>query len=400
MDVPVWHYDGSNARRWHCRLAGDGQGFHLIAREWESGPWRWEDLTAQDKSGSDAVFGHREKEGWRIGFSGAVPADILPLLPRGQRYGGIIDRIGLGKASIAFAALAAAAILVGVKAPAWVAPFVPQSWEDRLGDAMVGDFGGRYCHTPQGDAALKALVARMDPEGHARSVEIANIPMVNAIALPGRRVILFDGFIQSAESPDEIAGVLGHEMGHVHHRHTLTALMRQMGLSVILGGMDGNIGANIGSLMGLSFSRGAEHEADEAAISALERANVSPQGAARFFERMGRKQEDDAKGSDKATDSQAKDAPRKADGGKADGKADGGKEAAGGKDRGGEDSAIEQAGNWFATHPTSASRHRFFADAVKKGHAYQPALSPAQWQALRSMCAQDKNVERSKGFPF
>ncbi|MPT49133.1 MAG: M48 family metallopeptidase [Sphingobium sp.] len=377
VEARLWHFDGRNARRWQVRLVGDAQGFRLIADDWESGPWHWDDLVALDMAGPDAVFGHRTEEGWRIGFAGDAPSDIAPLLPGKQRYGGVVDRFGLGKASIAFAAIAAAVIFVGVKAPAWLAPLVPQSWEDKLGDTMVGDFGGRYCHTPQGDAALKALVAQMDPKGSARSIEVANIPMINAIALPGRRIILFDGFVQSAESPDEIAGVLGHELGHVQHRHTLTALMRQLGLSVILGGVDGNLGANISSLMGLSFSRDAEHQADETAIAGLGRANISPQGTAQFFERMGgERNEKPGKGKKKA--------PQKPDNQNvAEKKAD---------------TSIDTATNWFASHPTSGSRQQLFTQAVKKDHEYQVALSPAQWKALRSMCAQDKDVKSGWGF--
>nr|WP_244309783.1 M48 family metalloprotease [Sphingobium fuliginis] len=42
--------------------------------------------------------------------------------------------------------------------------------------------------------------------------------------------------VQQAKSADEVAGVLGHELGHVRHRDTMTGLIRQLGLSVVLGG--------------------------------------------------------------------------------------------------------------------------------------------------------------------
>jgi beta-barrel assembly-enhancing protease len=377
IEAHPWHYDGRNANKWQPRLVGDKERFRLIGEGWEAGPYRWADLQALDMAGPDRVFGHAQEQGWRIGFAGVIAPDVEALLPRRVRYGGFIDRIGLWRASAAMACIAAALMFVGVKAPGWVAPFVPQSWEDTLGDAMVGDFGGRYCHTPEGDAALKALVTKMDPQHRARSIEVANIRMVNAIALPGRKVIIFTDLIEKAQSPDEVAGVLGHELGHVEHRDTLTALMRQLGLSVVLGGMDGSGGAQLNMLLGLTFSREAEHAADVAAIARMKAANISPLGTAEFFRRMDKPLRGDEAGGKKAH-------KKKTDekGGGADGE------------------KIEQANDWFASHPSSKSRYELFASAAQKGHVYQPALTPAQWDAIKGMCASDRTVKPGWDFGF
>ncbi len=140
IESEVWHYDGRNANRWRPRLVGDAASFRLIGEGWESGPWAWADVRALDNAGRDAVFGHAAEPGWRIGFAdGLIPEEIKPLLPKRARYGGFIDRIGLGKASVVLSLVAAAALFVGLKAPGWLAPLMPQSWEDRQGDAMVGD---------------------------------------------------------------------------------------------------------------------------------------------------------------------------------------------------------------------------------------------------------------------
>lgn len=377
IEAEVWHYDGGNANRWHPRLVGTAEQFRLIGPGWEAGPYRWADLVALDSAGADAVFGHKAHQGWRIGFEGAVPADIAPLLPRRQRYGGLIDRHGVTKASVLFACIAGMAIFIGVKAPGWIAPLVPQSWEDRMGDAMVGDFGGRICHTKAGDEALAALVAKVDPDHRARSIAVANVPMVNAIALPGRHVVIFDGLLDAAQSPDEVAGVLGHEVGHVQHRDTLTAMMRQLGLSVILSGMDGSGGAQVSGLLGLSFSRDAEHKADLASIDTLRRANISPLPTAAFFTRMGEKPvtADEDKAKNKEKPKTVKPPPSQVE-------------------------KIEEATNWLASHPTSKSRHELFVKAAQHGHAYAPALTAQQWQALRDMCGEDRNVQKGFGLGF
>jgi Zn-dependent protease with chaperone function len=75
------------------------------------------------------------------------------------------------------------------------------------------------------------------------------------VALPGGNVILFDGLVKQARSPDEVAGVLAHEIGHVREKHVMQALLRQMGLAVVLGGIDGNSGALVNNMLSMSYSR-------------------------------------------------------------------------------------------------------------------------------------------------
>lgn len=373
IEAHPWHYDGRNANRWTPLLVGDAASFTLKGEGWESGPTRWADLVALDAPAGEHVFGLAGEQGWRLGFSGALPEDLAALLPRPARYGGFIDRIGLGKASALLAAVAAVVVFVGVKAPGWIAPLVPQRWEDTMGDAMAGDFGGRVCRTEQGTAALRALVRQLDPEGTARSIEVANIGMVNAVALPGRRIVLFRGLIEQAKSPDEVAGVLGHELGHVRHRDTLTAMMRQLGLSVVLGGLDGSTGSKVNAVLGLSFSREAEHRADLAAIEAMRKSAISPVPTAAFFARMG--------GDDKPA---KKDTPAGKD-----------KPTATAK---GERSIA--ALDWFASHPSSTSREKLFTEAAEKGRRYRPALSPGEWQGLQKICSADKTVKPGFDFGF
>ncbi|HBR84283.1 MAG TPA: peptidase, partial [Erythrobacter sp.] len=63
-------------------------------------------------------------------------------------------------------------------------PRIPAGWERQIGDALVGDFGGRICHTPAGDAALAKLLAKVDPADNAQDkvrAGIANMDMVNAV---------------------------------------------------------------------------------------------------------------------------------------------------------------------------------------------------------------------------
>lgn len=335
-----WHFDGRKATRRHPAVVPDADGFRLVDGDWQSGPHRWGDLQPVESGAGRHVFGLKGIGGWRLGFDGDVPPGIAAHLPRAGRYGGWIDRVGLVRASIAFAIVAVIILYIGGSAPSWIAPHIPVAWENRLGDAMVGDFGGRFCRTPAGSAALSKLVGRMDGDGAARAVEVANIPLVNAIALPGGRIILFDGLIDQAKSPDEIAGIIGHELGHVRNRDTMTALVRQLGLSFLLGGIGGDTAGYVNTALALSYGRDAEGAADAHAIASLNAANISPADTADFFGRSS------------------------------------GKGAEG----------VEDAMTWFSSHPASGRRRAAFAAGIEKNRPYAPALTAREWAALRAIC--------------
>lgn len=355
-DFRLWHYDGVTAVRRSVLLRRSGDGFLLEEPEsgWTGAPVHWSDLTVIGAEGGRSAYGHSAIPGWRMGFSGEAPTEIAAHLPKGERYGRWIDRFGLWPAAGVFTVVAALVVWGALEAPAAIAPLVPLAWENRMGDSMVGDFGGRFCHTPTGDAALRALVEQIDPDHEAREIALANIPMVNAVTLPGGRIILFDGLIQQASSPDEVAGVLGHELGHVRHRDTMTGLIRQLGLSAVLGGAGGNAGGYLNGVLALSYGREAEAAADGVAIDQMRRASISPAATSTFFERLGGKQE----------------------------------------------GAEARAMTWLSSHPLSTDRRRRFAAAVRPGGGYRPALSQADWKALRASCAADPKVAKFWGRPF
>ena len=238
----VWHYDGASGIRQQRLLSIDGEHFQLVDAAGGSESYAFADLIARDAQDGGAVFALKKRPGWRIGFAGAVPEEIADQLPRARRYGGLIDRVGLWRSSLVFALLAAGAITLFLRTPAAVARAVPPSMERKLGDLMVGDFGHRACNGPGGAEALAALLRRIDPKDRDLDVRVVNLPIVNAVTLPGGKVVIFDRLLQEARTPEEIAGVLAHEIGHVRHHDVMESLLRQLGLSVLLGGLDGKVG--------------------------------------------------------------------------------------------------------------------------------------------------------------
>jgi beta-barrel assembly-enhancing protease len=363
--LKAWHYDGESAVRRTVEIVTVGNGFLLSELERRFGPFQSADLHYLGEQNGAQVYGLNGRDGWRLGLSGPIPSELAAMLPASQKYGGWIDRLGLWPAAMAFTLGSAAIVGIVMLAPQWLAPLIPASFETSIGDALVGDFGGRFCHTPEGTKALKKLANALDPHTGDLQVEVAKIDMVNAVALPGRKVVIFDGLLREAKSADEVAGVMAHEIGHVREHHVMQSLLRQLGLSLVLGGLQGNSADILGGALSMSYSRGSENEADQHSIKSLAAAGISPIPTADFFKRLSAMggEEDESK----------------------DGKAvkDG-----------------KSLSNYLSSHPQSRERKVAFEKSVVKGKAYHAALTDAEWRDLRSMCTLDTKAKSGFGFEF
>ena len=350
VEIPASWYDGHSALKHEGLLCWHG-GERLVLRnpQAEGIAFGADELIFREERPDSLVYSIEGTPEFRLILPRGIPPELHALLPARSRYGKWVDRIGLPKAAAAFAIVSAVVVAVVLTAPGWLGPMIPTSWERRMGEAMIGDFGNRICHTQAGDAALARLADELDPGGEPIRVGVANIEMVNAVALPGGQVLLFDGLVQDAESPEELAGVLAHEIGHVRERHVMSALLRQFGISILASGVGSGLGEGALGIMSLGYSREAEAEADTFARAQMARADISPAGAAEFFERL----------------------------------------------RGPADGGAEEPGwtGWIQTHPSPLGRAKAFRDAMEQGEEYPPALSEEEFDAIRSMCEEDEDVE-------
>ncbi|HET9054973.1 MAG TPA: M48 family metallopeptidase, partial [Cyclobacteriaceae bacterium] len=93
-----------------------------------------------------------------------------------------------------------------------------------------------------------------------------------------------------ADNPEEVAAVLAHEIGHAEKRHVVTKLINEMSMTVIVsvlaGGDPSVITEVLKSVVGNTFNREQETEADKFALQLMEDAQIPPKALARFFERL------------------------------------------------------------------------------------------------------------------
>ncbi|MDL2279531.1 M48 family metallopeptidase [Desulfovibrio sp. OttesenSCG-928-G11] len=140
---------------------------------------------------------------------------------------------------------------------------------------------------------LAALMSRLEQgapvDGYSFDVLVLDADFVNAFALPGGYLILSSALVTKCASPDELAGVLAHEMAHVTRRHGLSRVLRQHVLSFIsrfMGLSDNMAGGLLTTLLESSFSREQESEADRLGLERLAGAGINPMAMADFFERL------------------------------------------------------------------------------------------------------------------
>jgi Zn-dependent protease with chaperone function len=110
----------------------------------------------------------------------------------------------------------------------------------------------------------------------------------NAFALPGGTMVLTDELVELVKDDDVLVAVLGHELGHVTHRHGMRQLVQVTAMQVALAVAFGDYGSVITLaplvLGSMAYSRDHEREADAESIRFMQSAGISPLVMVKFFE--------------------------------------------------------------------------------------------------------------------
>ena len=181
-----------------------------------------------------------------------------------------IDRQGAG--------LAARAVL----------PLVPLKIDEAVGKQALKTLDASYLAASGRAADTDSLrrrfhqMAQACGQGRAYAFEVRRLreePGFNAFALPDGTLIVLDGMLEVL-SEDEALAVLGHEIGHVVHRHGMGHLLKSMGLlavaGVVFSDFSSVLATTVSSIQFLRHSRAAEREADVHARECLARAGIDP----------------------------------------------------------------------------------------------------------------------------
>jgi predicted Zn-dependent protease len=360
--VEARFYDGLTAQSHLADVELDGDVLRIQAAGREF-VWRMKDLSVEVEADQARISSKREQDArlvLPVGDWTPLAGDRLTEKVRARRQkewwlvGGLtVTAVGV----VLF-------VTVGVPALSGpVARATPVSMEERMGDNINGQLSQLFptCKDAAGQRVLDQLgdriAARADTPFDIR-VRAVDAPMVNALAMPGGRIMITGDLIREADTPDELSAVIAHEIAHVEKRHVMQAVWRNFGIGMLLdlvvgGGTGAGQQAVIlaGQASELSYSRSAEAEADARGQALLHADGLSSEGMAPFFEKLAGK---------------------------------------------GQHNELDEAAEFMATHPDSVRRARVARSAARPG---QSALSPEDWRLVKSTCGvedSESTVERLK----
>jgi Zn-dependent protease with chaperone function len=334
----------------------------LFRIESGSTAWRYDQVRRVDDDNGHIVLRQEPDTGERLILDSATHGGALhaaaPSLFTPHARGRDSWRL-LGGLTAAAAVLAGVFLLGVPLASKPLAKYLPTGYADKIGEiawAQVDAIGQRCTayEDQQGQAALNSLGQRLAsiarPETRDRlSITVMNaapgslLSSPNAFALPDGSIVITRSMLDLLQTPEELAGVIAHEVGHIDERHVMANVIRNVGVGVFFDVVFGGAGAGQAvalasvNLASLGYSRGDETEADARGFDFMDAAGLNPGASGALFTRLAAM------------------------------------EGAGG-----------EAPDILQSHP--ATRARAEAARARAHPARHLALSSSEWAAVRAMC--------------
>ncbi|MGL4243349.1 MAG: M48 family metallopeptidase [Beijerinckiaceae bacterium] len=312
MEAAAAYFDGLKPIRQSARVMLGDKGVVLSVGGGPAFTWTYGSVRLDADDGPELRF-HREESGARTGEALEIPrgafADALrarcPSLTGTAQARQRTRRRIIGWSAAAVVSLAAL-IFYGVPAlSSRLATLVPWRTEVAIGNAVEGQIlremskgTPRVCGADKdtaGKRALAALVGKLTEHVALPGpidVKVIDSNVQNAFALPGGKIVFMRGLIEKAEGPDEVAGVLAHEIGHVVNRDAMRGIIHAGGISFLIGTLLGDF-TGAGALVIASrylltsrHSRSVETQADTFAIDMMTKAGGDIRALARFLQRV------------------------------------------------------------------------------------------------------------------
>lgn len=291
--------------RWHCMQAMLGQ---LVLIPVNS-TFVWMTVAI--------LLGHRQVDDFYVGWGicmavlnvaewiGSIHSAIKLRRGRDVRWWGLAPLVDalLGRRAwhgAVVAPLVAVLLVIGAIAALARVPWTEtlrveriQSRVDARLDELIGKSlrtGNREISDAASDAALRSIVERICragvPDCGAYHIHLLRDMTINAAALPADHIVVNAGLVFASQDAETLAGVLAHELAHAFHGHVRQRMMREIGLSVLMGAGTEQAPTVFGRLVALSYDRNMEAEADRTVVDWLIKARIDPAYFGNFLATM------------------------------------------------------------------------------------------------------------------
>ena len=175
-------------------------------------------------------------------------------------------------------------------------PYIPLAWEEALGRQVVAHLAPEagQCQDPERlrklDRIVQVLTAIHPASPYYIRLSVIDAPAINAFAAPGGRVVILRGLLEKTAGPEQLAGVLAHELQHVYQRHTTRAILEQTGTTLLLTAISGDLSGGLAwglegarTMGSLHYSRTHEKEADIEGLRMMQAAHLDPAAMIAFY---------------------------------------------------------------------------------------------------------------------
>ncbi|MBO9205100.1 MULTISPECIES: M48 family metallopeptidase [Niastella] len=264
--------------------------------------WLTKDIIVFNKLvvGGELQYRNASGEIERLGIRDQQLIDALQkTLSHHRVFGNAPTRV-LGNIWIKLGGIALIILLLLLATYIWLVPVLGENMANRfskqseisMGEQMYQSVKSQYRIDSQKTAILNEFYKQLHYNvGYPVSITVVESNEMNAFAIPGGHIVVYDAILDRMKTPEELAALLGHEASHIALRHSLRnifrSMARQMFLSVIVGDQSGIASVvvnNADALKGLQYSRSLETEADDNGLQLMVKNNINPQGMRRLMQ--------------------------------------------------------------------------------------------------------------------
>ena len=291
----------------HCIIGTDA--IHICSPEAENlRAIKWAELRAKlagfEHNQLQLSWWHDDRSAWSLIPAGAdeqgkliaaLPKNVIPGLTQWRRSTQSQSWVWKGILyTLCFSGLALALLVwQHDRAAMWAANRVSMKTEKNIGESVLKSLNPEDNFLSEGEAVQTVQrIGQQLTTGSRYQYQwyVSKDPAVNAFAIPGGIIVVNSGLLKLADSPNELAAVLAHEVQHVEQRHALKNMMNSAAIAtitlVVLGDANAVVMMMAHQVSTQYFNRQVESDADIQGVQLLHNKNIDAGGMVSFFKKM------------------------------------------------------------------------------------------------------------------
>ena len=297
------YYTGKSSQGYHAVVSLRGD-FLLISYLSDGDEpvfveWALKEIKKMTSAGSAATYQYGSFPFQSISTSDAALIDLLDQQSNSfeQHYGRLLNggwetRIALAGLFMGLVAVFYFFIVPGTAA--FLAGQLPQQVEIDLGEKLYESVKNDFVEDKRLSGLANEFAAQLNFDtDYPIQITVVRQDEMNAFAMPGGHIVVYNELLDELESPEAFAALLGHEVAHIKHRHSLKSISRTLSsylfVSLVLGDLNGVSAIFVehaDALVRLSYSRELEQAADQEALDVLARNRLDQQGLVQLMQAL------------------------------------------------------------------------------------------------------------------